>query len=900
MKRNLILLLTAMMMTACNGVLTSQQGASGEWSLKGTFGDKFLVGTAVNSQQFTGQDTLGVDIIKRHFNAVVAENCMKCEVIHPEKDKYDFVPGDSLVDFAEANDITVTGHCLIWHSQCAPWFFVDEDGKQVDADELKRRMEDHITTIVTHYKGRVKGWDVVNEAFMDDGTYRKSKFYEILGEEFIPLAFEYAHNADPEVELYYNDYGMNLKERRDAVVKLVKSLKERNLRIDAVGMQAHMGMDYPDIHDFEESIEAFADAGVNVMITEWDMSVLPTLTQSANVGEMIDFEKVKHLFNPYPNGLPDSLSRAWNERMMSFFHLFLKHSDVITRVTTWGVSDGDSWRNYHPRPGRVDYPLLFDRRHEPKPFVRELCNPKKASFSDFTYASLEEAVEDDSTRVNPILPGCYPDPSICRVGEDYYLVNSSFVFYPGIPIWHSSDLKNWEQLGYVLNRPELDPLPDSLRISGGIYAPDIKFNPVDSLFYLIVADVDGEGTFYVTTSDPYQCDWSERHYLPEVGGIDPSFLFDSDGHAYIVNCDIPIGGRLYPGHCAIYVREFDYSKGTVAPQHLIINAGVDPSAQPVWIEGPHLYHIGDTYYLMAAEGGTGPDHSEVIFRADSPLGPFVPCDINPILTQRDLPADRPNPVTCTGHADLVETADGDWYAVFLGVRPYRDYFDVMGRETFLLPVSWEDNQPVILPDGEVIHYTAHPLAPTPLWTSEGLAKEAIFVRTPQETFYDVDNRGNLRLKARSVRINEMRQPTVIGRWVTSTKMQAETIVDYAARTENDFAGLTLFYDDHHYVIFGKTSDATGQPRVALLTNNSGEQLLGSELLEDAGEAYDGPLWLKVESDGEVNYTFSYKTQKNAEWTPLGEPISADMLSTAVGGGFTGTLVGIYATGDYEY
>ncbi|MCD8289486.1 MAG: endo-1,4-beta-xylanase [Prevotella sp.] len=894
-KRLLFSVMTALLLASCSN--SDATSAGDDWSLKGAFGDRFLVGAAINQLQSSGQDTAAVEVIRRHFNSIVAENCMKCEAIHPEENRYDFVAADSLMDFGEASGMAVIGHCLIWHSQCAPWFFTDSDGNQVSAEVLKLRMKDHITTIVSRYKGRVHGWDVVNEAILEDGTYRQSKFYEILGEEYIPLAFSYAHEADPDAELYYNDYAMNMPAKREAVVKLVRSLKEQGLRIDAVGMQGHMGMDYPDIGEFEESIKAFAAEGVNVNITEWDMSALPTVSRSANVADKVEYEQA---MNPYPDGLPDSISRQWNARMKAFFELFLRHSDVITRVTAWGVSDGDSWKNDYPMKGRKEYPLLFDRNYQPKPFVRELCNPKKAVFDSFVYSASEEAVGDGAAAdiANPILPGCYPDPSICRAGDDYYLVNSSFVFYPGIPIWHSKDLKTWTQLGYVLNRPSQANFPDGLRISGGIYAPDLKYNPNDKLFYLIVTDVNGGGTFFVTTDDPKKRSWSDPTCLPDVGGIDPSFLFDDDGKAYIVNNDAPEGTPLYDGHRAIWIREFDWKNGTTTGKaQMIINGGVDISTHPVWIEGPHLYHIGGAYYLMAAEGGTGTDHSEVVFRAETPFGPFTPCDINPILTQRDLPAGRPNPVTCTGHADLVETADGDWYAVFLAVRPYRDDHDVMGRETFLLPVKWTDNQPVILPQGDVLTYSAHPVPATPLWTKEGLANEAIFIRTPQTDYYDIDNKGRLSLACRSVRLSDEGQPSVIGRWATSGNICAQTSLAFTPATTDDFAGITVFHDDSHYIAFGKTIDDGGQPCVKLAAYNGGEYQ-SIDVVPLSGDDAGKELWLKVESDGKVNYSFSWTFNPKGEWTQLGEPISADILSTHTAGGFTGTLVGIYAGAAY--
>ena len=340
-----------------------------EPSLKDAVGDKFLMGVALNVNQSSGVDTSSIKLVKQHFNSIVAENCMKCEVIHPEEDRYDFTLADQFVSFGEKNGMAVIGHCLIWHSQLAPWFCVDEKGNNVTPEVLKQRMKDHITTIVTRYKGRIKGWDVVNEAILEDGSYRKSKFYEILGEEFIPLAFQYAHEADPDAELYYNDYAMNMPGKREGVVKLVSSLKEKGIRIDAVGMQGHMGMDYPDINEFEQSIVAFAGTGVKVMVTEWDMSALPTVKQSANISDTVAYQK---MLNPYPETLPDSVSKAWNNRMKQFFGLSEKHADVISRVTAWGVSDSDSWKNDFPVKGRHDYPLLFDRNYQPKPFVKEI------------------------------------------------------------------------------------------------------------------------------------------------------------------------------------------------------------------------------------------------------------------------------------------------------------------------------------------------------------------------------------------------------------------------------------------------------------------------------------------------------------------------------------------------
>jgi len=353
---------------------TSQQSnTDNQQTLAQAFEGKFLMGVAVNQWQAAGQDTNGAALAAKQFNSIVAENCMKSEVIHPEENRYDFTLADQFVDFGEKNNMAIIGHCLIWHSQCAPWFFTDAEGKKVSPEVLKQRIKDHITTIMTRYKGRIIGWDVVNEAIEGDGSYRKSEFYEILGEEFIPYAFQCAYEADSTAQLYYNDYAMNMPAKREAVVKLVKDLKSRGLRIDAVGMQSHTGMDYPDFAEFEKSIEAYAAAGVNVMFTELDMSALPTVNTGANVADTVAYQK---MLNPYPDSLPDSVSVKWNARMDTVFAIALRHADVITRVTAWGVSDGDSWKNDWPVKGRKEYPLLFDRNYQPKPFLNKYLTIK--------------------------------------------------------------------------------------------------------------------------------------------------------------------------------------------------------------------------------------------------------------------------------------------------------------------------------------------------------------------------------------------------------------------------------------------------------------------------------------------------------------------------------------------
>ncbi len=335
--------------------------------------DKFLIGVAINTRQAAGNDTAATRIIQKHFNAIVAENCMKSAEIHPEEDRYDFSQADQFVQFGVDNNLTITGHCLIWHSQLPAWFCIDENGENVSPDVLKERMKEHISTVVGRYKGVIKGWDVVNEAILEDGSYRKSKFYEILGEEFIPLAFQYAHEADPGAELYYNDYNEWYPGKRETVVRLIKTLRERGIRIDGIGLQGHVGMTRPSIEEYQQTIDDYMNVGVKVLITELDMSPLPEPRRmgGANVA---DREAYRKEIDPYTDGLPEEVAQAWNERMMDLFDLFLKNSDNILRVTMWGVSDGDSWKNNFPVRGRTDYPLLFDRNHQPKVVVKQLLD----------------------------------------------------------------------------------------------------------------------------------------------------------------------------------------------------------------------------------------------------------------------------------------------------------------------------------------------------------------------------------------------------------------------------------------------------------------------------------------------------------------------------------------------
>jgi len=333
--------------------------------------NKFLMGVAVNVNQFTGQNPKEAAIINEQFSSIVPENCMKSGLIHPEENRFDFTDADRFVAFGEKNKQVIIGHCLIWHSQLPSWFFVDSLGKDVAPDVLKERMRMHITTIMHRYKGRIHGYDVVNEALNDDGSFRTSKFFQILGKDFIRLAFQYAHEADPEAELYYNDYSMEKPAKCDAAVQLVKDLKAAGCRVDGVGTQGHMSLDNPSIEEFETTLQKLSTLGVKIMVTEWDLSILPNPYKHSGANVSDRFKYTTEL-DPYRNGIPKNIQQEWNQKMMGMFALFIKYSDVIDRVTLWGLNDRDSWKNNFPVKGRKDSPVLFDRQNNPKPIVEEM------------------------------------------------------------------------------------------------------------------------------------------------------------------------------------------------------------------------------------------------------------------------------------------------------------------------------------------------------------------------------------------------------------------------------------------------------------------------------------------------------------------------------------------------
>ncbi len=357
-------------------VAACQQSEPEPATLKNAFSEKFFIGAALNTSQYMEQDQRALPIIKNHISSITAENDMKWMYIHPRPDSFYFDDADKFVEFGEKNDMFIVGHTLVWHSQTPRWVFEHEDGTPLTREELLTRMEDHITTIVTRYKGRVDGWDVTNEVVNDDGSWRESPWYNIIGEDFVAKAFEFAHAADPDAELYYNDYNLHQPQKADAVVELITSIQEQGIPVTGIGMQAHYGLDYPSREDFEASIRKFEKLGI-VAITELDIDVLPS--PWANQGADVNMRaEGGDRMNPYVNGLPDSVQTKLTEQYKMLFEVMLDHSESINRVTFWGVTDGDSWKNGWPVPGRTNYPLAFDREGQPKPFVNEIIELVKS------------------------------------------------------------------------------------------------------------------------------------------------------------------------------------------------------------------------------------------------------------------------------------------------------------------------------------------------------------------------------------------------------------------------------------------------------------------------------------------------------------------------------------------
>ena len=529
----------------------------------------------------------------------------------------------------------------------------------------------------------------------------------------------------------------------------------------------------------------------------------------------------------------------------------------------------------------------------------------------WTGYAVNAQTQSERTFTNPILPGFFPDPGMYRVGDDFYLVTSTFTFFPGVPIFHSTDLVNWRQLGHVLDRPEQIDV-EGLRVSEGIFAPTIQHH--EGVFYMITTLVGKGGNFVVTATNPAG-PWSNPVFLPEVQGIDPSIFFDDDGKSYIVyNGDAPERKPLYNGHRTIRMIEFDLKNlKTVGDNKILINGGVNIHAKPVWIEAPHIFKTRGYYYLWCAEGGTSVNHSQVVLRTKDLKDMFIPYKNNPILTQRHLDPARPNPISATGHADMVQTKNGEWWAVFLATRPYDmgDHYNI-GREVFMAPVTWtDDDWPVINADFEEVQYTykAPDLPenkadmPFPIsgsftivdnFDGNSLKDYWFFLRVPKEKWYNLNPKTKrLTVQLRSETVFGRSNPSFIARRQQHNKGYVTTDFSFQPSNEDEMAGLLFFQNDVNHLFFAKTMDKDGVQYIKLLKANKDKayEVIAEKKLQKPSNA---PLSLRVDFEN-ARYTFQVKEKGDKNWQTVFDFLEGQYLSTRVAGGFVGVTIGPYAT-----
>ena len=345
------------------GCATGQKPDGKTMTLKDAYKNDFLIGVAINRSQFLGEDQRGVPIIKAQFNSTTPENILKWESVHPQPGQYDFEAPDRYVEFGEKNGMFIIGHTLVWHNQTPKWLFQDDKGNPVTREVLLQRLRKHIFTVVGRYKGRIKGWDVVNEALNEDGSMRNSPWRKIIGDDYIEKAFQFAHEADPQAQLHYNDYSLENEPKRNGALALIKKLKGEGIPITAIGLQDHVKMNWPTKEQLDETITAFAKLGVKVMITELDVDVVAA-TQHNHTADIALNAQAAPGAGALTNGLPEAQQMALAQRYAKLFSVYQKHHADISRVTFWGVTDGDSWLN---TKNRMNYPLLFDRAGNPKP-----------------------------------------------------------------------------------------------------------------------------------------------------------------------------------------------------------------------------------------------------------------------------------------------------------------------------------------------------------------------------------------------------------------------------------------------------------------------------------------------------------------------------------------------------
>jgi alpha-N-arabinofuranosidase len=553
----------------------------------------------------------------------------------------------------------------------------------------------------------------------------------------------------------------------------------------------------------------------------------------------------------------------------------------------------------------------------PRPLEAQQAKESEVAFEWFRYSGVDPAAKNlrPGTFLNPILAGTYPDPSICRAGDDFYLINSTIGYYPGIPIFHSRDLVNWRQIGSALTRPSQTEALLAANTGTGVYASTIEYHK--GKFYIASTLVGRGGGNFVITADRPEGPWSDPIWFRDIQGIDPALFFDDDGRVYFLhNGEPPDRKALYNGHRALWLWEIDVERGKVIDgPKLLVNGGTDIERKPIWIEGPHVLKKDAWYYLLAAEGGTGPQHSQVAFRSRSVTGPYEVFAGNPILTQRHLPPDRPDPVTCAGHADVFQLPNGDWWAVFLASRPIKDGHVLTGRETFLLPVQWRDGWPNILEKDAVVprvlprpaarNATESPAKPTTgtftfedEFESRTLDLGWMMYRAPQANWYRTEA-GELRIKPLQVVLTSRRDnASFLCRRQQHADYHAETAVNVGDLSGSGDAGLAVFQDErHHYFLGARAKDGVAAELFVertLVAGRGRREEARPEVLKVI-PLPDGTRRLELRVTGRgLELDFAYRVARDGEWSTLQQGADASILSERSAGGFTGVCIGVHA------
>jgi len=840
-------------------------------SLKNVFQKDFLIGTCMNSEQIVGSDPRADSLIRQQFSAATPENVMKAALIHPGWDTYRFDMADRLVEYAHRNNIRINAHTLIWHSQLPVYV-----RSMRDPDSVRRFFQDHITTLASRYDGKVYSWDVVNEALNEDGTLRNSIFLQKLGPDYIVEAFRLAQKAAPHTQLYYNDYNIENPAKRAGAVAVVKKIQAAGVRIDAIGIQGHWHLGRVPYRNIEESIEAFASLGVKVNFTELDISVLPNPLRG-NTADVNTTARGDGNANPWPDVLPDSVQDRLAEDYATLFKIFMRHREQIGRVTFWGVQDGASWLNNWPVRGRRNYPLLFDRNYAPKKAFYSVVGAGDGGVrvvgadgaGGVGAAAFYNSVQ---TYVNPVLPGDHPDPTLLKVGDDFYHCGSSFHFTPYLPVYHSRDLIHWEVISRVVPPSEAASFVAD-RPAAGIWQGAITYFYGSYRIYF-----SSGGQWFCEASSPYG-PWSAPVRVKtneRTGnlGYDNSIFVDDDGKPYMVIKNGQKVNRIQAlgrdGQLTDSVINLDWMNGRL---------------QYSWAEGPVMCKRNGYYFYFPAGDVSG---GQYVLRtkkltSDSAAWERLGDFFEPV-TEAGEGFRRPNHISAP-----VQLSDGTWWTIGQSYEKYSDDdWSGTGRQTSLFPVRWDGDRPWgMAPTREPIVKPRLTRSDIP-WTSvrgDDFDSAALGL---QWHFLTRAAAGSYSVAARKgwVRLNPGNGRTHLVQKETDHYYTAITKVDLDAADTSARAGIYLTNGNQH-VVARLYSGYSACKRVIFS-------------LDTAVRSVANPggriVWLKLERRGHL--LSGYCSRDGKVWVSMGAPVSAKSLDRVQPNfnSWVGTSVGLFAEG----